>query len=84
MPAMKCNTCGSVWYAMGALSERCMDCGATDIEIDTNPPEDEDEPDDDECPTCKGRCTVNPLTSPPGFFCVGSTDCPTCDGTGHV
>jgi DnaJ-class molecular chaperone len=41
--------------------------------------------DDDEwpkCPTCNGRGTVNPLTAPRGFFCVSTTDCPTCDGTG--
>ena len=37
------------------------------------------------CPTCKGRGTVNPLTPnlPEDFFCVGVTDCPTCDGTGE-
>jgi hypothetical protein len=38
--------------------------------------------DDPPCPTCKGRGTVNPITAPKGFFCVGSVDCPTCDGTG--
>lgn len=37
-----------------------------------------------ECPTCNGRGTVNPLTAPKGFFCVGSTDCPSCDGTGEM
>lgn len=37
-----------------------------------------------ECSTCKGRGTVNPLTAPPGFFCVGTTDCPDCDGTGEI
>lgn len=36
-----------------------------------------------ECPTCKGRGTVNPLTAPEGFFCVSTTDCPMCDGTGE-
>lgn len=35
------------------------------------------------CPTCKGRGTVNPLTAPQGFFCVSTTDCPSCDGTGE-
>ena len=35
------------------------------------------------CPTCKGRGTVNPLTAPEWFFCVGTTDCPTCEGTGE-
>lgn len=34
------------------------------------------------CPACKGRGTVNPLTAPEGFFCVSTTDCPMCDGTG--
>lgn len=41
-------------------------------------------PDDDECPTCKGKGTVNPLTAPKGFFCAGTTDCPHCDGTGRI
>jgi DnaJ-class molecular chaperone len=41
--------------------------------------DDEDPP----CPVCKGRGTVNPLTAPNGFFCVGTTDCPVCDGTGE-
>lgn len=36
------------------------------------------------CPTCKGSGTVNPLTAPSGFFCTGTTDCPTCDGIGEV
>jgi hypothetical protein len=40
--------------------------------------------DDFKCPTCKGRFTVNPLTAPQGFFCVGTTDCPTCDGSGEL
>lgn len=39
---------------------------------------------DFDCPTCKGRGTVNPLTAPAGFFCTGTTDCPTCDGTGKI
>lgn len=34
------------------------------------------------CPTCMGRGTVNPLTAPKDFFCVGTADCPDCDGTG--
>lgn len=45
------------------------------------------ENDDDQgpewCPTCHGRGTVNPLTAPKDFFCVGTTDCPTCDGSGE-
>jgi DnaJ-class molecular chaperone len=36
-----------------------------------------------DCPTCKGKGTVNPLTAPAGFFCAGTTDCPHCDGTGE-
>lgn len=35
------------------------------------------------CRTCKGRGVVNPLTAPAGMFCVGSTSCPDCDGTGE-
>lgn len=37
------------------------------------------------CPTCKGRGTVNPLTSP--VFCAGimdCPDCPDCDGSGEI
>jgi DnaJ-class molecular chaperone len=37
-----------------------------------------------ECPTCRGSGTVNPLTAPQGHFCVGTTDCPTCDGFGEI
>ena len=39
----------------------------------------------EQCPTCKGRGTVNPLTAPnrPDFFCVGTTQCPDCDGSGE-
>ena len=36
------------------------------------------------CPTCRGRGTVNPLTAPKDFFCVGPTECPHCDGTGEI
>lgn len=39
--------------------------------------------DSDRCPTCKGTGYVNPLTAPADFFCVGTTDCPHCDGTGR-
>lgn len=37
-----------------------------------------------ECPTCNGRGVVNPLTAPSGYFCTGTTDCPSCDGTGEI
>lgn len=36
-----------------------------------------------DCPTCKGKGTINPLTAPPKFFCVGTETCPDCDGTGE-
>ncbi len=36
------------------------------------------------CATCNGSGTVNELTAPPGFFCVGTEDCPHCDGTGEI
>ena len=36
------------------------------------------------CHVCKGRGTVNPLTAPHDFFCVGVADCPACDGTGDA
>lgn len=44
--------------------------------------DDAEYPDDEPCPTCKGRGTVNPLTAPKDFFCLGTTLCPHCDGTG--
>lgn len=54
------------------------------VPISVIDPEDDDGDDDfDECPTCKGRGLVNPLTAPDKFFCVGTTDCPDCDGTGR-
>lgn len=51
----------------------CLECGRPPIDCEC-----------DECPTCKGRGTVNPLTAPERFFCAGTTDCPHCDGTGRV
>lgn len=36
------------------------------------------------CPTCRGSGTVNPLTAPKGFFCVATTDCPHCEGSGET
>jgi DnaJ-class molecular chaperone len=46
----------------------------------------DDQFDDDTCHTCNGRGTVNPLTPPErlprDFFCVGTTLCPDCDGSG--
>jgi DnaJ-class molecular chaperone len=45
------------------------------------------EPEEEECPLCSccnGTGVVNPLTAPPGFFCVSVDDCPLCDGTGEV
>lgn len=36
------------------------------------------------CPTCKGTGTVDPLSAPPDFFCVGTTDCPHCYGLGRI
>jgi DnaJ-class molecular chaperone len=59
--------------------------GVTDDDIDREAPGYWDEPEFAcVCRTCKGRGTVNPLTAPADFFCVGTTDCPTCDGTGTL
>jgi hypothetical protein len=38
----------------------------------------------DECPVCHGRETINPLTAPDGVFCIGTTECPLCDGLGRI
>jgi DnaJ-class molecular chaperone len=48
-----------------------------------NPSFDEDGK-DCECPYCKGTGYVNPLTAPPDFFCVSTTECPACDGSGEI
>lgn len=46
-----------------------------------------DDEDDAICSACNGRGTVNPLTPahrlPPDFFCVSTTICPCCDGSGR-
>lgn len=43
--------------------------------------------DDDICPACAGRGTVNPCTPldrlPRDFLCLGTTTCPRCDGSGR-
>jgi DnaJ-class molecular chaperone len=38
-----------------------------------------------DCPTCKGRGTVNPLTTglPEDFLCLSTTTCPRCEGSGE-
>lgn len=40
----------------------------------------------DICPSCHGSGYVNPLSKvrTPEFFCVSTTDCPDCDGTGRL
>lgn len=56
-----------------------------DFRSDGGCPDCSDEEDDfDQCPTCKGKGTVNPLTAPKDFFCAGVADCPHCDGTGRI
>lgn len=39
-----------------------------------------------ECPTCHGTGLVNPLSRvrAKDFFCVATTDCPDCDGSGEI
>ena len=39
---------------------------------------------DDQCPTCRGAGTVNPLTAPAGFLAITTTECPMCEGLGYV
>lgn len=60
------------------------DCTAEDCEASWFDDGGDDDDRDFACPTCKGRGTVNPLTAPAGFFCVSTTDCPMCDGTGRL
>lgn len=38
----------------------------------------------DQCPTCRGDGTVNPLTAPRFHFAAGVSDCPTCGGDGRI
>lgn len=46
---------------------------------------DDDFEEDQECPTCRGKGTVNPLTPnlPEGFLCLGTDTCPRCEGSGR-
>lgn len=38
----------------------------------------------DECPTCNGKGTINPLTAPYWIQPIFTTQlCPDCDGTGY-
>jgi len=56
--------------------------------MDDKEPEfdEEDEITDDDlvCPYCRGTGYVNPLTARPAQFCVGTTDCEACDGSGYL
>lgn len=58
------------------------------VEAGRRTAEDAGEPDHDfepiPCPTCKGSGTVNPLTAPNWYFCIGTTTCPACEGTGEM
>lgn len=53
-----------------------------DFEEEDDDFEDDGYPPDEPCPTCRGRGTVNPLTCPTDFFCVSTTTCPHCEGSG--
>lgn len=44
----KCLDCDARWYSGGPPSGACLDCGSTDIAIDTDPPGDVCE-----CQNCK-------------------------------
>lgn len=61
-------------------SSLCSGCLADEIADRDEEPEYEN----DDCPTCEGRGTVNPLTRnlPADFLCLGTTTCPRCDGDG--
>jgi len=68
--------------ARKALELECAACSADMCEPEFNGCLRHDCPHN--CYTCHGSGVVNPLTAPPGFFCTGVTDCPTCDGTGDA
>lgn len=57
MPAMKCLDCNARWYRMG-YGDGCPDCRSGDIEIDTDPVE--DDPEDDESDDWFDRCGRTP------------------------
>lgn len=77
------GTCGSVYSVCG----KCREKQAKALEEELADYDDDYAyDDDDECPTCRGRGTVNPLTPnlPKDFLCLGTQTCPCCDGSGHV
>jgi len=59
------------------------ECYEPEEEIDDDGMEPDPEFESIPCPTCKGRGTVNPLTTPSWYFCVSTTTCPACEGTGE-
>lgn len=71
----QCRTCSS---EAQENSIYCMHCEMYWDDVD-NGLFDDDYP-EDECPTCLGRGTVDPLTA--DHFCTSTATCPDCDGKG--
>lgn len=73
----ECDACQG-WSSSetGRYCLACDDTGQIWVEID--------EDDYFKCSTCKGTGVVNPITAPKDFFCVSTTECPHCDGSGEI
>ena len=75
--------CGGDLCVCGDQVEPCPECDGGDLILGDYDDPDEDD-DWDQCPTCNGCGTVNPLSAPADFFRAGTTDCPSCDGLGRI
>jgi DnaJ-class molecular chaperone len=73
---MRCALCGEEIDVDGGVDWR----GGRICDFCDCMPDYDDEDCDEECPTCRGRGTVNPLTA--DYFCVSTEPCRDCDGKG--
>ncbi len=76
--------CGGDLCVCGAQVEPCPKCDGGDFILGDYDDPEEIWDDDFDCGTCRGTGFVNPLTAPADFFCTGTTDCPSCDGSGRM
>lgn len=67
-------------------SERSANCfdGVGDKQMDDDEEYEIYEESPELCPCCHGSGVVHPLTSPSWFLCLGTSECPVCDGRGYT